>query len=253
MAVGADTYADDLLRVCGGENVFGASRARAPLPDRGGAEIEAAQPEVILLPDEPYAFGPRDIEELAALATPASAIGSHPRARWHAGLLVRPSHRAGDRADPAAARWAPRAEGVGVQPQSGLLGVTPRQAAARAAIPIKRCRPVADTLRDGGGSAWAGLGGSPGSWIARSAIARVGSPRSPRSRCYARPRGAGGRGGSGPRGRSPEVHARRVRARQRGGISDRARGHRRRTRAARDARSVVEHARARAPPAMCGA
>ena len=82
MAVGADTYADDLLRVCGGLNVFGARGERRPegraerrYPIVDEAAIEAAQPEVILLPDEPYAFGARDIEELAALATPASASG----------------------------------------------------------------------------------------------------------------------------------------------------------------------------------
>jgi ABC-type hemin transport system substrate-binding protein len=74
MAVGADTYAEDLLRVCGGHNVFDArSERRYPIVDE--AEIEAAQPDVILLPDEPYAFGARDVEELAALATPASASG----------------------------------------------------------------------------------------------------------------------------------------------------------------------------------
>jgi ABC-type hemin transport system substrate-binding protein len=80
MAVGADTYADDLIALCGGENVFGAgSRSpaarerRYPILDED--EITAAQPEVILLPDEPYAFGARDVAELAALATPASAAG----------------------------------------------------------------------------------------------------------------------------------------------------------------------------------
>jgi len=79
MAVGADTYADDLISVCGGANVFGASgrgsarERRYPIVDE--AEIAAAQPEVILLPDEPYAFGARDVTELAALATPASAAG----------------------------------------------------------------------------------------------------------------------------------------------------------------------------------
>jgi ABC-type Fe3+-hydroxamate transport system substrate-binding protein len=78
MAVGADTYADDLIALCGGENVFGAAEGSArerryPIVDE--AEIAAAQPEVILLPDEPYAFGPRDVAELTALATPASAAG----------------------------------------------------------------------------------------------------------------------------------------------------------------------------------
>jgi ABC-type Fe3+-hydroxamate transport system substrate-binding protein len=79
MAVGADTYADDLIALCGGENVFGAGpegsarERRYPIVDE--EQIAAAQPEVILLPDEPYAFGARDVAELAALTTPAAAAG----------------------------------------------------------------------------------------------------------------------------------------------------------------------------------
>jgi ABC-type hemin transport system substrate-binding protein len=64
MAVGRDTYADDLLRVCGGQNVF-ADRPERRYPIVEEAEIVAAAPEVILLPDEPYAFGPRDSAELS--------------------------------------------------------------------------------------------------------------------------------------------------------------------------------------------
>jgi len=71
MAVGGDTYADDMLSLCGGHNVFAApAERRYPI-----VEVEAiiaAQPEVILLPDEPYAFGPRDVAVLAALDIPAS-------------------------------------------------------------------------------------------------------------------------------------------------------------------------------------
>ena len=71
MAVGADTYADDLLTLCGGENVFGDRRERRyPIVEE--AEIVAAAPEVILLPDEPYAFGPREVAELSALPVPAA-------------------------------------------------------------------------------------------------------------------------------------------------------------------------------------
>ncbi len=40
------------------------------------AEIEAAKPELILLPDEPYAFEQRDAQELAALDIPAAHTGS---------------------------------------------------------------------------------------------------------------------------------------------------------------------------------
>jgi ABC-type Fe3+-hydroxamate transport system substrate-binding protein len=71
MAVGADTYADDLLRVCGGRNVFGERRDRR-YPIVEPEDVVAGAPEVILLPDEPYRFGPRDVAELAALDVPAA-------------------------------------------------------------------------------------------------------------------------------------------------------------------------------------
>jgi ABC-type Fe3+-hydroxamate transport system substrate-binding protein len=78
MAVGGDTYADDLLRVCGGENVF-AARPERRYPIVSPEEIVAAAPEVILLPDEPYAFGPRDQQELSQLDLPAARTGRiHP-------------------------------------------------------------------------------------------------------------------------------------------------------------------------------
>ena len=50
-------------------------RASAAIRSSTRREIAAARPEVILLPDEPYAFGARDVAELAALATPAAAAG----------------------------------------------------------------------------------------------------------------------------------------------------------------------------------
>ncbi len=74
MAVGAPTYANDLIRLCGGANVFAEHRERR-YPRVGLGEVEAAAPEVVLLPDEPYAFGPRDVAELARLPIPAAASG----------------------------------------------------------------------------------------------------------------------------------------------------------------------------------
>jgi ABC-type hemin transport system substrate-binding protein len=74
MVVGADTYAHDLLTLCGGENVFAAVGGRR-YPRVEIAEIEAARPELILLPDEPYAFGQRDAQELGALDVPAAHAG----------------------------------------------------------------------------------------------------------------------------------------------------------------------------------
>ena len=74
MAVGADTYAHDLLTLCGGENVFaGRTERRYPLVRE--EEIVAAAPEVVLLPDEPYAFDARDVAELHELEVPAARDG----------------------------------------------------------------------------------------------------------------------------------------------------------------------------------
>jgi ABC-type Fe3+-hydroxamate transport system substrate-binding protein len=74
MVVGGDTYAHDLITLCGGENVFaGVSQRRYPRVKL--AEIEAAAPELILLPDEPYAFDQRDALELGALDVPAAHGG----------------------------------------------------------------------------------------------------------------------------------------------------------------------------------
>jgi ABC-type Fe3+-hydroxamate transport system substrate-binding protein len=74
MSVGPDTYAHDLLALCGGENVFG-GRSDRRYPRVRLAEVESAAPEVVLLPDEPYAFGPIDAAEIARLDIPASREG----------------------------------------------------------------------------------------------------------------------------------------------------------------------------------
>jgi len=74
MSIGADTYADDLLRLCGGENVF-AGRDERRYPRVTLAEVEAAAPEVVLLPDEPYRFAEADVAELSRLDLPAARDG----------------------------------------------------------------------------------------------------------------------------------------------------------------------------------
>jgi ABC-type hemin transport system substrate-binding protein len=71
MAVGSDTYADDMIALCGGENVF-AFRQERRYPIVSKEEIIEAAPAVVLLPDEPYAFGERDVMELAELPIPAA-------------------------------------------------------------------------------------------------------------------------------------------------------------------------------------
>jgi len=69
MSVGSDTYAHAVLETCGGENVCGGSTR---YPVLALEEVEAAQPEIALLPDEPYPFCAEDIEEFYALDIPAA-------------------------------------------------------------------------------------------------------------------------------------------------------------------------------------
>jgi ABC-type Fe3+-hydroxamate transport system substrate-binding protein len=69
MSVGSDTYVHDVLHTCGGENVCGYS-TRYPIVTL--EEVEAAQPEVVLLPDEPYPFCAEDLEEFYELDVPAA-------------------------------------------------------------------------------------------------------------------------------------------------------------------------------------
>jgi ABC-type Fe3+-hydroxamate transport system substrate-binding protein len=74
MTLGRDTYAHDLIELCGGLNVFAdVGDRRYPVVD--GEAIVASAPDVVLLPDEPYAFGPAERRELEALAIPAARSG----------------------------------------------------------------------------------------------------------------------------------------------------------------------------------
>ncbi|MDX1991613.1 MAG: helical backbone metal receptor [bacterium] len=96
MTFNADTYAHDLLRVCGGTNVFAERERLYPVKADLGqgepyladdprlegrdtryprvtmAEVEAAQPDVILLPSEPFAFNESHVPLFAALDIPAA-------------------------------------------------------------------------------------------------------------------------------------------------------------------------------------
>jgi ABC-type Fe3+-hydroxamate transport system substrate-binding protein len=68
MSIGSDTYVHDVLETCGGENVC-SDATRYPIITL--KDVEAAQPEVILLPDEPYPFSAEDLEDFHALEVPA--------------------------------------------------------------------------------------------------------------------------------------------------------------------------------------
>jgi len=62
MAFNADTYAHDVLRMLGFNNIFASAGERYPTTTL--AEAIERKPDIVLLPDEPYEFKDRDIEEL---------------------------------------------------------------------------------------------------------------------------------------------------------------------------------------------
>ena len=77
MWCGGDTYVSDLVACAGGTNVLG---GRTRYPQIGLDEVQALQPDVVFLPDEPYAFTEAD-----AAAIGAPTIGPFPGHlfTWH--------------------------------------------------------------------------------------------------------------------------------------------------------------------------
>lgn len=85
VTVGADTYAHDLLRVAGGTNVFATHAVTPTSPDPAldtsrypvvsAEQIEAAQPEIVLLPSAPLLFTQADVEWFMSLDIPAAKQG----------------------------------------------------------------------------------------------------------------------------------------------------------------------------------
>jgi ABC-type Fe3+-hydroxamate transport system substrate-binding protein len=69
MAFNADTYAHDVLRMLGFNNVFASAGERYPVTTLDDAL--ARRPDIVILPDEPYEFGEADVAELKAMLPPA--------------------------------------------------------------------------------------------------------------------------------------------------------------------------------------
>ncbi|HJU28730.1 MAG TPA: helical backbone metal receptor, partial [Candidatus Binataceae bacterium] len=68
MSFNADTYAHDVLRMLGFNNIYASAGERYPR-----VALEEAielRPDFILLPDEPYEFGAKDVEALKPLLPP---------------------------------------------------------------------------------------------------------------------------------------------------------------------------------------
>jgi ABC-type Fe3+-hydroxamate transport system substrate-binding protein len=68
MSFNADTYAHDVLRMLGFNNIFASAGERYPRTTID--EAIALRPDFVLLPDEPYEFRAKDVEELKPLLPP---------------------------------------------------------------------------------------------------------------------------------------------------------------------------------------
>jgi ABC-type Fe3+-hydroxamate transport system substrate-binding protein len=62
MTIGPDTYMHDFLASCGLENVYGDSNERYPVIEL--ADVAAKQPDIVILPDEPYRFSRKHVKEI---------------------------------------------------------------------------------------------------------------------------------------------------------------------------------------------
>jgi ABC-type Fe3+-hydroxamate transport system substrate-binding protein len=72
MALGPSTFAGDVLARLGVDNVHADAAERYPrvtLPD-----VRALRPDLVVLPDEPYAFGPADLDAFAGWEVPVAFV-----------------------------------------------------------------------------------------------------------------------------------------------------------------------------------
>jgi ABC-type Fe3+-hydroxamate transport system substrate-binding protein len=84
MVLGRDTFAGDVLARLGVRNVFADARDR--YPRLRPHELTAVEVDLVVLPDEPYAFGPDDGPEAWPQARPAFVSGRH--LTWYGPSLV---------------------------------------------------------------------------------------------------------------------------------------------------------------------
>jgi ABC-type Fe3+-hydroxamate transport system substrate-binding protein len=91
MTFNADTYAHDVLRMMGFNNVYASAGERYPRTTL--EEALERGPHVVLLPDEPYEFGAVDVKEVKAMVPPALSrrvlLVSGRDLHWYGSHMVR--------------------------------------------------------------------------------------------------------------------------------------------------------------------
>ncbi len=158
MAMGPDTYGNDLLRLAGGSNVFAAHPSGSRYPQVTIPEIREAAPDIILLPDEPFPFRERHRAEilgwrgLPAVDRELVVLCPGWWLTWHdprsAAALrsveelldrARPDWRAPDRPDPAAEARARYREALTAPPTAPSVRKPPPT--SRSTNPAPAARP----------------------------------------------------------------------------------------------------------------
>ena len=86
ITLSGDTYAGDLLSLCGAENAF-AGRTDSRYPPVTPEEVIAADPEIILLPDEPFAFQEEDASFFLRDMPSSRRCGIKGSGEWMAGCF----------------------------------------------------------------------------------------------------------------------------------------------------------------------
>jgi ABC-type Fe3+-hydroxamate transport system substrate-binding protein len=74
MTINGDTYIDSVIRSCGGRNIFEDRSDR--YPEFTLAEAARLQPDIVLLPTEPYHFAEADIAEFNSMGAEVPAVRS---------------------------------------------------------------------------------------------------------------------------------------------------------------------------------
>ena len=95
MAVGGDTFIDDMLQRCGLRNVFSGREGRYPAVSP--AELAAADPDVVLLSSEPYPFGEKHLQEIGLLlpGVPVRLVDGEAFSWYGSRLLHAPAYFSG--------------------------------------------------------------------------------------------------------------------------------------------------------------
>jgi ABC-type Fe3+-hydroxamate transport system substrate-binding protein len=74
MGCGRDTYIHHLIEAAGGANVHGLKSSEARYPETTLEELSALDPEVLLLPSEPFPFGESHVEEICSALPSLAAV-----------------------------------------------------------------------------------------------------------------------------------------------------------------------------------